>query len=250
MLEINKLKVSVANEVILKDLDLVVPQGEVHAVMGPNGSGKSTLSKVLMGDDRYKVDSGSISFNNQNLLELSIDKRAHAGIFHGFQYPVAIPGVNNMVFLKTALNANLKKRGLAECDSMDFMALVKQAASVIDMDLEFLKRDLNDDFSGGEKKRNEILQMLVLKPLLAILDEIDSGLDVDALRSVAKGINAARSEKNSMLMITHYPRLLELVKPDVVHIMLNGKIVKSGSYDLALHIEKQGYAGLDMQVME
>lgn len=244
MIKIENLKAKVDADIILDGLNLTIPAGQVHAIMGPNGSGKSTLSKILMGDDNYEVLSGEVNYQGEDLLAMSPDLRAHKGLFLGFQYPVAIPGVNNMVFLKTALNAKLKARGLAECDSMSFMQLAKQAASIIDMDLDFLKRDLNDDFSGGEKKRNEILQMLVLEPDFIVLDEIDSGLDIDALQFVAKGINALRQQTRSFLLITHYPRLLDLVKPDVVHVMLNGKIVHSGDYSLANKLEAQGYSWL------
>ena len=242
MLQIENLTVEVGSQKILNNLNIEINAGQVHAIMGPNGSGKSTLSKVLMGDESYKVVGGKITYKNEDLLAMSAPERAHAGLFLGFQYPVAISGVNNMTFLKTALNAKLKALNQSECDAMSFMSLAKNAAKIIDMDLEFLKRDLNDDFSGGEKKRNEILQMLVLRPDLAILDEIDSGLDIDALQSVAKGINFLKNADNSMLLITHYPRLLDLVKPDVVHIMAGGKIVKTGPFSLATEVEKQGYS--------
>jgi Fe-S cluster assembly ATP-binding protein len=250
MLKVEKLTVEVGQQKILNDLNISIEAGKVHAIMGPNGSGKSTLSKVLMGDEAYKVISGNITYKNQDLLAMSPQERSHAGLFLGFQYPVAIPGVNNMTFLKTALNAKLKALGKSECDAMSFMSLAKNAAKVIDMDLSFLKRDLNDDFSGGEKKRNEILQMLVLKPDFAILDEIDSGLDIDALQSVAKGINSLKQSNNSMLLITHYPRLLDLIKPDVVHIMVGGKIVKTGPFSLASEVEKQGYSWVNSSIVE
>ena len=242
ILTIKNLTVKAGDTVILKDFNLIIKAGEVHAIMGPNGSGKSTLSKVLMGDETYSVIAGSISYLGQDLLSMSADARAHAGLFLGFQYPVAIAGVNNMVFLKTALNAKRKALGLDECDSMSFMALAKQSAKKIDMNIDFLKRDLNDGFSGGEKKRNEILQMLLLEPKMAILDEIDSGLDIDALQSVACGINALQDKHRGFLLITHYPRLLELVKPDFVHVMVDGDIVQSGDYSLALKLEESGYA--------
>jgi Fe-S cluster assembly ATP-binding protein len=245
MLTIKGLSVSIDGTCILNALDLEVPEGQVHVIMGPNGSGKSTLSRVLMGDDRYQVDSGEIRYRGQDLCAMSPEVRAHQGLFLGFQYPVSIPGVNNMVFLKTALNAKLKALGQPECDAMSFMALAESAAKTIGMDLEFLKRDLNSDFSGGEKKRNEILQMLVLQPDLAILDEIDSGLDIDALQAVAAGINALRDSSRSLLLITHYPRLLELIRPNRVHVMLSGSIVKSGEYALAMELESKGYGWLE-----
>ena len=244
MLSIKELSVQVEDKRILNALNLSLPAGEVHAIMGPNGSGKSTLSRVLMGDDRYEVMSGSVVYQEQDLLAMRPEERAHHGLFLGFQYPVSIPGVNNMVFLKTALNAQRKAMGEPECDAMSFMALAKSAADTIGMREDFLKRDLNDDFSGGEKKRNEILQMLVLQPKLAILDEIDSGLDIDALQAVAAGINALRAQGRTILLITHYPRLLDLVRPDRVHVMMHGAIIQSGSYDLALKLESEGYAWL------
>jgi Fe-S cluster assembly ATP-binding protein len=245
MLTINNLTVSVDKVKILDQLNLSVAAGQVHVIMGPNGSGKSTLARVLMGDDRYQVTAGSVLYQGEDLIAMAPEQRAQQGVFLGFQYPVAIPGVNNMVFLKTALNAKRKALGEPECDAMSFMALAKSAAKTIGMREDFLKRDLNDDFSGGEKKRNEIFQMLVLQPTLTILDEIDSGLDIDALQAVAAGINAHRAADRAIVLITHYPRLLELVQPDQVHVLMGGKLVQSGPYDLALKLEKQGYGWLE-----
>ena len=245
MLTINDLTVCVDKVKILDQLNLSVSAGQVHVIMGPNGSGKSTLARVLMGDDRYQVTAGSVLYQGEDLIAMAPEQRAQQGVFLGFQYPVAIPGVNNMVFLKTALNAKRKALGEPECDAMSFMALAQSAAKTIGMREDFLKRDLNDDFSGGEKKRNEILQMLVLQPELTILDEIDSGLDIDALQAVAAGINAHRAADRAIVLITHYPRLLELVQPDQVHVLMGGKLVQSGPYDLALKLEKQGYGWLE-----
>lgn len=244
MIEINQLHVSVDETPILKGVDLQINPGEVHAIMGPNGSGKSTLSAVLAGDPTYTVTQGSVRFKGEDLLALSVDKRAQLGVFLGFQYPVEIPGVNNMLFLKTAFNNLRKARGEAELDAFDFLALVKEKAAFMEMDGKYLKRSLNEGFSGGEKKRNEILHMMVLNPDLMILDEIDSGLDIDALQIVSKGINQQRAENKAILMVTHYQRLLDYVVPDVVHVMADGKIVKTGDKSLALSLEEKGYAWL------
>lgn len=227
---------------ILKGLNLQIAPGEVHAVMGPNGSGKSTLASVLAGRDGYVIDEGQAQFFDQDLLSLEPEVRATLGLFLAFQYPVSIPGVNNLVFLKTALNRVRKHRGESELDAMDFLEQVRALLPVIGFDEAFLHRNLNDGFSGGEKKRNEILQMMLLKPRLAILDEIDSGLDIDALQAVARGVNAMRDDQRSFLMITHYQRLLNVVKPDVVHVMVNGRIVESGDFSLAERLEAEGYA--------
>ncbi len=250
MLTLHNVSVNIDDTPILNEFNLEVPQGEVHAIMGPNGSGKSTLSRVLMGDECYQVTQGAIMYQGEDLMALSPEARAHQGLFLGFQYPVAIPGVNNMTFLKTALNAKRKALGQSECDAMSFMQLAESAAQTIGMDLAFLKRDFNTDFSGGEKKRNEILQMLVLEPKLVILDEIDSGLDIDALQAVALGINALRDAGRSFILITHYPRLLELVQPDRVHVMMSGQIVMSGDYTLANTLEEKGYGWLASNTVE
>lgn len=244
MLTLTNLHASVNETHILNGIDLRINAGEVHAVMGPNGSGKTTLSNVLAGRDGYTVTQGNIVFCGNDLISLSPEARAAAGLFLAMQYPVEIPGVNNSYFLKTALNAIRKTRGESPLDAYEFMALVKNYLSQVDMDEKFLKRFVNAGFSGGEKKRNEILQMLLLQPKLAICDETDSGLDVDALQAVAKGINALRGSEHAILMITHYQRLLNYVEPDVVHIMIRGKIVKSGDKGLALWVEKNGYESL------
>lgn len=245
MLEITNLHASVESKNILKGINLSVKAGEVHAIMGPNGSGKSTLSNVLAGREDYEVSQGSIEFLGQNLLELSTEERACAGIFLGFQYPVEIPGVSNMVFLKAALNAKRKSMGQPEIEAMDFLAWVKQCVKKMDMDTQMLHRGVNEGFSGGEKKRNEILQMLVLEPKLMILDETDSGLDIDALKVVSNGINALRSPERSTVLVTHYQRLLDYVKPDFVHVLAAGRIVKSGGPELALELEEKGYSWLE-----
>ncbi len=242
MLEIKNLHATVDGKEILKGIDLTIRPGEVHAIMGPNGSGKSTLSYVLSGRAGYEVTSGSISYQGKNLLDMETDERAREGIFLAFQYPVEIPGVTNMNFLRTAVNAVRRHNGEKDISAADFLKLVREKARDLEMDPEMLKRAVNVGFSGGEKKRNEMVQMAVLAPKLAILDETDSGLDIDALKIVSKGINSLRSPDRSMLMITHYQRLLDYVVPDKVHVLASGKIVKSGSKDLALELEKDGYA--------
>jgi Fe-S cluster assembly ATP-binding protein len=248
MLEIENLHARVGDREILKGLSLKVNAGEVHAIMGPNGSGKSTLSQVLAGRDTYTVTQGKVRYCEQDLLGLAPEARAAAGIFLAFQYPLEIPGVGNMYFLRTALNALRKARGEEELDAMDFLSMAKQKMKLVEMDPSFMSRSVNEGFSGGEKKRNEILQMAVLEPKLAILDETDSGLDIDALRVVAGGVNALRSPQRAMLVITHYQRLLDYIVPDVVHVMVGGRIVLSGGRDLALELEKKGYAWIESQV--
>jgi Fe-S cluster assembly ATP-binding protein len=247
MLEIRNLHVRVSGKEILKGIDLEVNAGEVHALMGPNGSGKSTLAQVLAGRETYEVTQGEVLYEGKNLLELSPEDRATAGIFLAFQYPVEIPGVGNLYFLRTALNAVRRRRGLDELDAMDFLALAKEKMKLVEMDPSFTGRAVNEGFSGGEKKRNEILQLATLEPKLAILDETDSGLDIDALRVVAKGVNAMRSKERAMLVITHYQRLLNYIVPDRVHVIANGRIVSSGGKELALELEKHGYAWVEQQ---
>ena len=243
MLQIKDLKAKIDNKEILKGLNLEIKPGEVHAIMGPNGSGKSTLSNVLSGKKGYTV-SGDITYLNENLLDLEIEERAHKGIFLAFQYPLEIPGVNTNIFLKTSLNAIKKAKGEKELDAIEFLKLVKQKASELKFDEKILSRQLNVGFSGGEKKKNEILQMSILNPKLSILDETDSGLDIDALKIVSEGVNALRSKESSFLIITHYQRLLEYIKPDFVHVLINGQIVKSGGSELALELESKGYESL------
>ena len=243
MLQITDLKAKIDNKEILKGLNLNIKPGEVHAIMGPNGSGKSTLSNVLSGKKGYTV-SGNITYLNENLLDLEIEERAHKGIFLAFQYPLEIPGVNTNIFLKTSLNAIKKAKGEKELDAIEFLKLVKLKAAELKFDEKILSRQLNVGFSGGEKKKNEILQMSILNPKLSILDETDSGLDIDALKVVSEGVNALRSKESSFLIITHYQRLLEYIKPDFVHVLINGKIVKSGGSELALELESKGYESL------
>jgi|TARA_B100000085_G_scaffold269419_1_gene280816 Fe-S cluster assembly ATP-binding protein len=241
MLNIKDLKASIEDKQIIKGLDLSINKGEVHALMGPNGSGKSTLSYVLSGKDGYEIDSGSVDFKGKNLLELDVDERSNEGLFLAFQYPMEIPGVQTSFFLKTAINAKRKYQGLEEIDALEFAKLVKSKAEELSISPDMLKRDLNVNYSGGEKKKQEILQMSLLNPEMAILDETDSGLDIDALRIVSDGVNKLRNENNSFLVITHYQRLLNYIKPDFVHIIADGKIVKSGNFSLALELEEKGY---------
>ena len=241
MLEIKDLKVRTGETDILRGLSLTVNPGEVHAIMGPNGSGKSTLAQVIAGNEAYEVTGGSVSFNGSNLLELEPEERAWEGIFLGFQYPVEIPGVNNAYLLKAAVNAKRKHQGLDEVDAFEFLKLAREKMAVLGMDPKFLNRGVNEGFSGGEKKRNEILQMAMLEPSLAILDETDSGLDIDALKAVAEGVNALRSSDRAIILITHYQRLLEYVEPDFVHVLSAGKIARSGDKSLALKLEEKGY---------
>ncbi len=244
MLEIKNLHVAVNGIEILKGIDLNVGRGEVHAIMGPNGSGKSTLSSVLAGRPEYEITAGSVLYEGKDLLTLSPEERAAAGLFLAFQYPVEIPGVNNLYFLKTAYNSIRKQRGKDPLDAVDFMELVKSKMEILKMDQKFLKRSLNEGFSGGEKKRNEILQMLTLEPKLAILDETDSGLDIDALQMIAEGVNSLKNADRSIVMVTHYQRLLDYIKPDFVHVLAGGKILKSGDKNLALELEEKGYGWL------
>jgi Fe-S cluster assembly ATP-binding protein len=244
LLSIHNLHVNVLNKPIIQDLNLEIRSGEVHALMGPNGSGKSTLANILARKEGYTITQGQIKYLGHDLLSLSPEECAWKGLFLGFQYPVSIPGVSNIQFLKSILNAIRKAQGNPPFDAVEILALVKDKMRILEISEEFLTRSLNDGFSGGEKKRNEILQMSLLEPKLAILDEIDSGLDIDALKTISKGINTLRSPDRSFLLITHYQRLLEIVKPDFVHVMMNGKIVKSGDKDLANDLERQGYVWL------
>ncbi len=247
MLEIRNLQAKAGDRQILNGIELAVNPGEVHAIMGPNGSGKSTLAGALAGRDGIEVNGGSATFKGQDLLELEPEERAREGLFLAFQYPVEIPGVNNAYLLKAALNEVRKHRGQPELDAMDFMTLVRKRMSLLDMDDALLNRPVNDGFSGGEKKRNEIFQLAVLEPTLAILDETDSGLDIDALKTVAGGVNAMRSPERSMVVVTHYQRLLHYIVPDFVHVLSKGRIVKSGGKDLALELEEKGYGWLDAE---
>lgn len=241
MLKIKNLHAKAADNEILRGIDLTVNVGEVHAIMGPNGSGKSTLAHVLSGRETYEVTAGEVIYDGKNLLEMAPEDRAREGIFLAFQYPVEIPGVSSTYFLKAALNAIRKHRGLEELDAIDFLALIKEKMKLVEMDQGLLNRSLNEGFSGGEKKRNEILQMAVLDPRLAILDETDSGLDIDALKIVARGVNSLRSKERAMIVITHYQRLLNYIVPDQVHVLFNGRIAKSGAKELALELEVKGY---------
>ncbi|HEU4384113.1 MAG TPA: Fe-S cluster assembly ATPase SufC [Anaeromyxobacteraceae bacterium] len=245
LLAVEALSASIGDTPILKGVDLSLRRGEVHAIMGPNGSGKSTLAQVLAGRDTFAVTGGSVRYRGRDLLALPPEERAVQGVFLGFQYPVEIPGVGNLYFLRTALNAVRKARGEEELDAMDFLSLAKERMKLVQMDPAFMSRSVNEGFSGGEKKRNEVLQMVVLEPTLAILDETDSGLDIDALRVVAAGINAMRSPERAILLVTHYQRLLEYVVPDHVHVMVGGRIVLSGDRELALELERKGYAWVD-----
>jgi Fe-S cluster assembly ATP-binding protein len=247
MLEIKNLHASVDGKEILRGIDLVVGAGEVHAIMGPNGSGKSTLAQVLAGRDAYEVTEGHVVYQGKDLLEMDPEERAREGLFLAFQYPVEIPGVSNTYFLRAAVNAIRKHRGEEEVDAMDFLALVKEKMKILHIDQELLRRPVNEGFSGGEKKRNEIFQMAVLDPKLAIMDETDSGLDIDALRVVADGVNALRSKERAIVVVTHYQRLLNYIVPDKVHVLFEGRIVKSGGKELALELEAKGYGWIEQQ---
>src|SRR5690554_1831038 len=245
MLRINNLYASVEDKEILKGLSLDVKPGEVHVIMGPNGSGKSTLANVLSGRDGYEVSSGTVELNGKNLLELEVEERAREGVFLAFQYPVEIPGVSNMEFLKVSVDSIRKHKGLPSLSSIDFMKLARATGNKIQLDQAFLRRGVNEGFSGGEKKRNEILQMMLLEPSLCILDETDSGLDIDALQTVADGVNAMRDDKRSFIVVTHYQRLLDYIVPDYVHVLSDGKIIKSGDKSLAKELEAKGYGWLE-----
>mgnify|MGYP001115673576 FL=1 len=244
LLSINNLKVSIAEKIIINGLNLTINHGEVHAIMGPNGSGKSTLAKTLAGHPECEIQSGSISYLGKDLFDLSVEERANEGIFMGFQYPIEIPGLSNTAFLKAALNAKKKSQGDEEITAVDFLKELKHNAEVIGMDQAFLNRGVNEGFSGGEKKRNEILQMMMLKPRLSILDETDSGLDIDAMKTVANGLNSMRRKDSSFLLITHYDRLLGYIKPDFVHVLSKGQIIQSGDSTLANQLEEKGYEWL------
>ncbi len=241
MLEIRNLKAAIDGKTILKGIDLTVNAGEVHAIMGPNGSGKSTLAQIIAGREQFKVSGGSVEYDGKDLLELAPEERACAGIFMAFQYPVEIPGVSNSYFLRSALNAQRRARDEQELDAFEFLTFIQDRMSLLNLHEELLNRPVNDGFSGGEKKRNEIFQMAVLEPRLAVLDETDSGLDIDALRVVANGINSLRSDDNATIVVTHYQRLLNYVVPDFVHVLMDGRIVRSGDQQLALDLEEQGY---------
>tara|TARA_Y100000590_G_scaffold139518_1_gene159793 strand:- start:3471 stop:4211 length:741 start_codon:yes stop_codon:yes gene_type:complete len=244
VLEIKNLTVSVENKIILNNFSLNVKEGEIHAIMGPNGSGKSTLSNVLCGKEGYEIKQGEIKFKNKNLIDLGIDERSHLGLFLAFQYPVELPGVSITPFMRTALNSKLKAKGLKEIDYIDFVKKIKKAASFLGISDEMLKRSVNDGFSGGEKKRYEILQMTLLEPELSIMDETDSGLDIDALKAVSKGVNHLKNKKNSLVVITHYQRLLNYIVPDFVHILVDGNIIRSGDKNLAVELEQKGYENI------
>ena len=245
MLEIKNLHAGIDGKTILNGVDLTIKPGELHAIMGRNGSGKSTLANIITGRENYEVTSGTINFNGDNILEMSPEDRALNGIFMSFQYPVVIPGVNNTYFLRAALNSKLKHNGLKEVNAADFMRLIREKLKLVEMDEKYLSRAVNDGFSGGEKKRNEILQMLTLEPQLSILDETDSGLDIDALKIVAEGVNNFRDKERSFLAITHYQRLLDHMNPDYIHVLIDGKIVKSGDMELAHELEEKGYSWLE-----
>jgi Fe-S cluster assembly ATP-binding protein len=248
MLEVKNLRVTVEGKEILHGINLNVLPGEVHAIMGPNGSGKSTLAKVIAGREGYTVTEGQVFYEGKDLLSMLPEDRARQGLFLGFQYPVEIPGVSNMYFLKTALNSIRKYNGLEEMDAMDFLTYAKDKMKLVEMDENLMNRAVNEGFSGGEKKRNEVFQMVVLEPKLAILDETDSGLDIDALRVVAKGVNALRRQDRAMILVTHYQRLLNYIVPDRVHVLLEGRIVKSGRKELALHLEEKGYSWIEEEI--
>ena len=241
MLQVKNLHASINDKEILKGINLEIKAGEVHAIMGPNGSGKSTLSAVIAGKEEYEVTEGAVFLNNENLEDLAPEERAHKGIFLSFQYPIEIPGVTVTNFIKTAINANRKARGFEDLPAKDMLKLIREKADLLEIDRKFLSRSLNEGFSGGEKKRNEIFQMAMLEPKLAILDETDSGLDIDALKVVANGVNKLKNKDNAVLVITHYQRLLDYIIPDFVHVLHNGKIVKSGGKELALELEEKGY---------
>ena len=245
MLDIQDLHAGVDNKEILKGLNLNIKPGEMHAVMGRNGSGKSTLSNVITGREGYYISRGDVRYKNESIIEWSPEQRALAGLFMSFQYPVVMPGVNNTYFLKSALNAKRKHNGKKELDAAGFLKLIKEKLTELDMDTSYLQRAVNDGFSGGEKKRNEVLQMLTLEPELAILDETDSGLDIDALKIIADGVNTYRNSERSFLVITHYQRLLKYIEPDVVHVLIDGKIVRSGGKELAIELEEKGYSWLE-----
>ena len=244
MLEIKNLHAGIDGKTILNGIDLTIKPGELHAIMGRNGSGKSTLANIITGRENYEVSSGTVNFNGDNILDISPENRALNGIFMSFQYPVVIPGVNNTYFLRAALNSKLKHNGLKEVNAADFMRLIREKLKLVEMDEKYLSRAVNDGFSGGEKKKNEILQMKLLQPKLSILDETDSGLDIDALRIVADGVNSYKNKENAFLIITHYQRLLDYIKPDFVHVLSNGKIVKTGNADLGVQLEKTGYSNI------
>ncbi|HTM35369.1 MAG TPA: Fe-S cluster assembly ATPase SufC [Terriglobales bacterium] len=246
-LEIKNLHVNVDGHEILKGIDLTISPGEVHSIMGPNGSGKSTLAQVLARRDAYRVTEGSVTFNGKDLLEMKPEEAACEGVFLAFQYPVEIPGISNAYFLRSALNAQRKFRGEEEMDAMDFLPFFREKLKLLEMDEKLMNRSLNEGFSGGEKKRNEVLQMSILEPKLAVLDETDSGLDIDALRIVANGVNALRSPERSFLVVTHYQRLLNYIKPDFVHVLVDGRIVRSGGPELALELEDKGYGWIEQE---
>ncbi len=245
MLTINQLNVAINGQPILKGINLEVKPGEVHAIMGPNGSGKSTLAKTLAGHPAYEVTNGSLSYLGHDLLPMAPEERARAGIFMSFQYPVEIPGVTNINFLKASVNAVRKKQSKNTLDAIDFLSFIREKCQLLEIDESFLYRSINEGFSGGEKKRNEILQMIALEPKLAILDETDSGLDIDALRIISQGVNAMRSPERAIILVTHYQRLLDYIEPDFIHVLANGRIVKSGDKSLALELEKKGYSWLE-----